>query len=93
MRERNIEKSLVRAVKKQGGLCPKFVSPGLDGVPDRIILMPDARIAFAEVKAPGKKLRPQQVKRKRQLEQLGFRVYRLDGCEQIGEMIREIRTA
>ena len=92
MRERDVEKSLVRAVKKLGGLCPKFVSPGMDGVPDRIILMPGARIAFAELKAPGKKMRPLQVKRKRQLESLGFRVYCIDSKEQIGGVLREIRA-
>lgn len=93
MRERDVEKSLVRAVKKMGGMCPKFVSPGLDGVPDRIILMPDAHIAFAELKAPGRMMRPLQVKRKRQLEQLGFQVYCIDDKDQIGGVLREIRSA
>ncbi len=93
MRERDVEQSLVRAVKKLGGLCPKFVSPGLDGVPDRIILMPGARIAFAELKAPGKKMRPLQVKRKGQLEALGFQVYCIDRPEQIGGVLREIQSA
>ena len=92
MRERDVEKSLVRAVKNAGGLCPKFVSPGMDGVPDRIVLMQGARIAFAEIKAPGKKMRPLQVKRKRQLEALGFQVYCIDNTEQIGGVLREIRA-
>ena len=92
MRERDVENSLVRAVRKMGGMCPKFVSPGLDGVPDRMILMPGARIAFAELKAPGRKMRPLQVKRKRQLESLGFQVYCLDNTEQIGGVLREIRA-
>ena len=60
MREKKIEQSLVRAVRAAGGLCPKWVSPGLDGVPDRIVLLPGGRIAFAELKAPGKKPRPLQ---------------------------------
>lgn len=89
MRERDVENSLVHAVKKLGGMCPKFVSPGLDGVPDRIILMPGARIAFAELKAPGGKPRPLQVKRKRQLESLGFQVYCIDRHEQINTAIAE----
>ena len=74
-------------------MCPKFVSPGLDGVPDRIILMPGARIAFAELKAPGRKMRPLQVKRKGQLEALGFQVYCIDRPEQIGGVLREIQSA
>ena len=89
MRERDVEQSLVRAVKRLGGMCPKFVSPGLDGVPDRIILMPGARIAFAELKAPGRKMRPLQVKRKGQLESLGFRVYCIDNPKQINTAIAE----
>ena len=93
MRERDVEKSLVRAVRRLGGMCPKFASPGLDGVPDRIILMPGARIAFAELKAPGRKMRPLQVKRKGQLKSLGFRVYCIDSKEQIGGVLREIRSA
>ena len=54
MREKAIEAQLARAVKKVGGMCPKFVSPGTDGMPDRLILLPGAKIAFVEVKAPGK---------------------------------------
>ena len=92
MRERDVEQSLVRAVRKLGGMCPKFVSPGLDGVPDRIILMPGARIAFAELKAPGRKMCPLQVKRKRQLEALGFQVYCIDNTEQIGGVLRDLRA-
>ena len=83
MLEKMIEQKLVRAVKKEGGLCLKFVSPGMDGMPDRIILMPGGRIAFVEVKAPGKKPRPLQVCRHEQLRELGFEVFVLDRPEDI----------
>ena len=46
MTEKQIEQKLVKAVKAKGGLAPKFVSPGFDGVPDRIVLLPRSRIAF-----------------------------------------------
>ena len=72
-----------------GGLALKFISPGYDGVPDRIVLFPGGRIAFVEVKAPGKTLRPLQVRRKRQLESLGFKVYVLDDHGQIEEILQE----
>ena len=91
--ERIIEQKLVRAVKMMGGLAPKFVSPGFDGVPDRIVLLPDAKLAFVELKADGKKLRPLQVRRKRQLEALGFSVYCIDGAEQIGGVLDEIQSS
>ena len=87
MREKNIETSLVAEVRRRGGLAPKFVSPGLDGVPDRLILLPGGKIVFAELKAPGKTLRPLQALRKRQLEKLGFRVFVIDDAEQIGGVL------
>ena len=40
MREKTIERKLTLMVKKRGGICPKFVSPGFDGMPDRIVLLP-----------------------------------------------------
>lgn len=90
MRENVIERQLAMAVKKMGGMAVKFVSPGLDGVPDRIVLLPDKKMAFVELKVPGKKLRPLQEKRKRQLEALGFPVYVIDRAEQIGGVLDEI---
>lgn len=88
--ESSIERILARKVKKMGGLAVKFVSPGLDGVPDRIVLLPGRKMAFVELKAPGKKPRALQEKRKRQLESLGFPVYVIDGVEQIGGVLDEI---
>lgn len=90
MRENFIERKLVEAVKKKGGLAPKFVSPGINGMPDRILLFPGGRIAFVELKAPGEKMRPLQVKRKRQLEKLGFLVYCIDGVEQIEDVLKQM---
>ena len=87
IREKSIEKRLVIAVRQRQGLCPKWVSPGLDGVPDRIILLPGGRIAFAELKAPGQKPRPLQLRRKAQLERLGFAVHVIDNMDQIGGVL------
>ena len=90
MREIQIEKKLVEAVRKCGGLCPKFISPGLAGVPDRIVLLPGGHVVFAELKAPGQQLRPLQRHRIEQLRQLGFRVYVIDSIDQIGGVLDEI---
>ena len=90
MREKSIESKLTAEIRKLGGLAPKFVSPGLDGVPDRLILLPGGKVAFAELKAPGKTLRPLQAVRKRQLEALGFRVFVIDSIEQIGGVLNEL---
>lgn len=90
MRERFIERKFVEAVKKKGGFAPKFVSLGLDGMPDRIVLFPIGKVAFVELKAPGEKMRPLQVRRKRQLEKLGFSVYCIDSVEQINDVLTRI---
>lgn len=92
MLEKYIEQKLISEVKKLGGLCPKFVSPGFDGVPDRLVFLPKGKFAFVELKAKGKKLRPLQVRRKKQLEQLGFLVYCIDDVEQIGGILNEIQS-
>lgn len=91
MREKQIERKLSIAAKNMGGIALKFVSPGFDGMPDRIVLLPHGRLAFIELKAPGKKLRPLQEKRKQQLEALGFSVFVIDSIEQIGGILDEIR--
>lgn len=91
MREKTVEQKLVKAVKEKGGICPKLVSPGTDGMPDRMVLMPEARIGFVEVKAPGQKPRPLQIRRQEQLRALGFKSYVLDDPEQIPGIIEEVR--
>jgi len=92
MRENAIERRLVTEAVKRGGVAPKFVSPGLDGVPDRLLLFPGGRLAFVEVKAPGKRPRPLQRRRIEQLTALGFRVFVLDRKEQIGEILDEVQA-
>ena len=92
MREKMIEQKLVTAVKKHGGICPKFVSPGFDGMPDRLLLLPHGRFAFVEVKAPNQKPRPLQLSRHRLLRRLGFRVYVLDALEDIDKIIKEVMS-
>lgn len=92
MREKTLEQKFREAVRNAGGLALKFTSPGWDGMPDRLALLPGGRMAFVEVKAPGKKPRPLQLARHRTLRQLGFRVYVLDDEKQIGGIIDEIRA-
>lgn len=93
MREKDIEQILIRKVKKRDGLALKFISPNVNGVPDRLVLLPKGKIAFVELKAPGKKMRPLQIKRKTQLESLGFLVYCIDRKEEIEGVIDEIEKS
>ena len=92
MLERFIEQKLVARVKREGGLCPKFVSPGSDGWPDRLVLMPGGKIAFVELKAPQGKLRPIQVQRHAQLRDLGFLVYVINDPAQIPEALEVLKA-
>ena len=92
MKEKELEQMLVTAVKNHDGICPKLVSPGYDGMPDRMVLLKGGRMGFVEVKRPGEKPRPLQESRHRMLRELGFKVYVLDSMEKIGGIIDEIRT-
>lgn len=92
MREKTIEQKLVSAVKLTGGIAPKFTSPGLDGMPDRLLLLPHGRLAFAEIKATGRKPRPLQEARHGMLRRLDFQVYVIDSAERIPQIIRELES-
>ena len=89
--EKEIERRLVKAVRDSGGLAVKFVSPGMAGVPDRLLLFPGGKAVFCEVKAPGKEPRPLQVRRMEQLIILGFRVYVADSEEKIRELMEDMK--
>lgn len=93
MRERAIEEKLRVESQKRGGLSMKFVSSGLVGVPDRIVVLPQGRLGFVELKAPGEKPRKIQLRRMEQLRKLGFLVYVLDDKEKIGEILDDIQGA
>ena len=92
MIEKTIEAALVKAVHQAGGAALKMTSPGCAGVPDRLVLLPNGSMAFVELKAPGKRMRPLQMKRKQQLEALGYRVFCIDDIDQIEEVLYEIQT-
>lgn len=89
--EKKLEQKLVKAVRDIGGLALKFVSPGCDGVPDRLILIAYGKIAFVEVKAKGKKPRPIQIRRINQIKNLGFLVFILDDEKDIPSIIQQVK--
>ena len=91
-REKVIEQKLVSKVKAAGGVCPKLVCPGMAGMPDRLVLLSDGKVGFVEVKAPGQKPRPLQLKRHEQLSQLGYQVFVLDDPDKIAGIIAEIQS-
>lgn len=85
MKESEIEKILVREVKKLGGIAYKWVSPGNDGVPDRIVIFPDRKPVFVELKTDRGKLtalQEVQVGRLQKLGQEAVVIYGVDGLSQ-----------
>ena len=92
MREYVIEDEFVKAVRKAGGVAYKLTSQTANGLPDRLVLFFPAKTVFVELKAPDKMLRPLQVKRKHQLNALGFPVLCIDRLSQIKPAIEAILT-
>lgn len=86
------EKDIENYLKRKCRLCLKFTSPGMVGVPDRIVVDP-AGIFFVEVKAPGKKPRPSQLAVHRKLEKLGHKVWVVDSYESVDQALTEMGVA
>ncbi len=89
--ERDVEARLKREVERQGGWCLKFLS-SVAGVPDRLCLFPCGKIAFVELKAPGKKPRPLQQRQMTRIRNLGFQVYVIDSEKGIGEFMEDMKA-
>lgn len=85
MLESVIELRLKKRVEMLGGLALKMDSMSWAGAPDRLILLPNGQVVFVELKAPGKKPRPIQIKRHEQLRAIGFEVIIIDSLEGIDE--------
>lgn len=89
--EKEIEKYLVKQVEGLGGMCPKWNSPGTNGVPDRIVLMPDSIICFVEVKRPvGGKPSAIQLYREKQLAMYGHKVFFINTKEKVDTLVKSL---
>ncbi len=88
--EKDIEQYFRTQLRRRGAMALKFVSPGLAGVPDRVVLIPGGRVVFAEIKAPGKKPRPLQKAVFDRMARLGHPVYLIDSRKAVADFIREV---
>ena len=91
MREKTIEQYFAGKVKAMGGLCMKFVSPGLSGVPDRLVLYNGA-VCFVELKAPGKHPRNLQKLIHARIREQGAEVFVVDSYEKADAVVRYLQT-
>jgi len=92
MAEREIEKKLVDGVRKLGGRAYKFVSPGNDGVPDRIVVLPGRAPKFIELKIETGRLSSLQNVQIKKLKDLGQDVRVLYGLEDVKRFLEEIQN-
>lgn len=90
MLEKTIERRLVEGVKALGGMCMKFVSPGTQGVPDRIILTATGRVIFAELKSETGRLTKLQKYTIEQMRKRGADVRVVKGMDAVHELLAEI---
>ena len=89
MREKDIEKILVAEVRKLGGRAYKWVSPGNDGVPDRIVIFPGKPPVFVELKTDTGKLSALQTVQIRRLKELGQKVYVTYGIDGVSQFFQD----
>ena len=92
MKESVLEKKFRAMVAQAGGKAYKFVSPGNDGVPDRLVILPPGKTGFVELKQKGRKPGKQQEYRMAELERLGCLVMVVDDTASAEAAIRSIQS-
>ena len=88
-RERDVEYYLKSKVEMRGGLAFKFVSPGSDGVPDRIVIFQGGDVTFVELKTDGGRLSPIQRWQQERLIRRGCKVRTIWSKAQVDEWLGE----
>lgn len=101
LRESDIEKYLVKRVKDLGGECRKIQFIGRPGAPDRLVMLPPiigsletpgdcvaaAETIWIELKAPGKKPEPHQLREHDRMRKMGQRVVVIDSLAGVDEVL------
>lgn len=86
MRESDIETYLVKQVKAKGGECRKLKWIGRNGAPDRIVMLP-GKVLWVELKAPGEKAKPHQVREHNRMRRMGQCVEIVDSLRRVDEVL------
>jgi len=104
MRERDIERHLVKRVKELGGEVRKVKWIGRNGAPDRLVMVATrarfdlplsnalsvrpALSVWVELKATGVKPEPHQIREHIRMRSMGQRVVVIDSIEGVEELLR-----
>ena len=86
IRERDIERALVQAVRKAGGEVRKVQWPGRVGAPDRLVMLPGV-LVWVELKAPGRKPTIHQLREHERMRAMGQTVLVIDSIGAIEEVL------
>ena len=89
--ENDVESHLTSECEKAGFLCYKFVCPGYNGVPDRIVIG-NGHTVFVELKAPGEQPRKLQVYRMKEIERRGGHTRVIDTIQKVDDFISELKS-
>jgi hypothetical protein len=89
MLEKDIEKIFTAEIKRAGGKAYKFTSPGNDGVPDRIAMLPGGQIVFVELKTDTGRLSKLQELQRKKIAELGQTVRVLHGLAEVRDFFLE----
>lgn len=95
MRERDIERYLVKRVKALGGEVRKVQWIGRRGAPDRVVMC-KGRVfvhdlgddAWVEVKTTGEKPEPHQLREHERMRAMGQRVVVIDSIEAVDALLK-----
>ena len=90
--EKLVERTLVDLIKKEKGLCIKLSSQHFIGLPDRLCLLPGAKIIFVELKTTKQKPRKIQAYVHDKLRKLGFRVEVIDSVQGTKDLINQLKN-
>lgn len=90
MLEKKIEKELKKRVEDIGGISIKLVSQYQNGIPDRLVILPEGRVYFIELKTDKGRLSDLQIYQQNRLRRLKQNVRTIWTCEDIEEFMSEV---
>jgi len=89
-RESDVEKYMVTRLGESTIPCVKFLPYGIVGMPDRIILLPDSKVMWVELKTDNGRLSDVQRYRHKKLKDSGQDVRVIWNREDVDELVAEI---